>query len=144
MKFSLPIEVDRSTLQSVPQRLLRNVMFSFNRLLSSRLRNSNIVLLKNAVKAADQLHIETLENLLIQRKPIKIINFAVSFRVQDVQNGGNMNFISNSSSLPLIFEVKVDLNILGIEHKIHLTSHGTISCKSDPPKLPFPECSCSL
>lgn len=132
MKFSLPIEVDRSTLHSVPQRLLRNVMFSFNRLLSSRLRHSNSVLLKNAIKAADQLVIKTLENLLIQRKPIKICNFAVSFRVQDVQNGGNMNFISNSSSLPLIFEVKVDLNILGIEHKIHLTSRGTISCNSDP------------
>lgn len=132
LKFSAPLEVNYSTLQSVPERLLHNVMFSFNQLLSSRLRNANMALLKNVIKEANQLQIGTLEKLLLQRKPIKISNVAVSFRIQDVQNGAKMNVLSNSSSLPLIFEVKIDLDILGIEHKVHLKSRGTISCNLDP------------
>lgn len=131
LNYSIPLKVDMSTLQTVPQRLLCNVMVSFNQLLSSRLRNSTLVLLKKAVKVADQIKVKTLDNLLIKRDPINIRSFAISFRVLDVPNEVKMNGRSNSSSLPLVFEVKIDLNILGIEHNIHFKSHGTIAFKID-------------
>lgn len=125
-----PLEVHRSSLQSVPRQLIYNVVYSFNRLLNIRLRNSSSALLIRSMKVCDELEIQTLQRVLFDHFPIVFHSAVVFFKISDATESISEH-IPETFSLPLIMDIAIGLRLLGNVQNVHLKCPGTITCTID-------------
>jgi hypothetical protein len=124
INLASPLNINRTTIDTVPTQLLENVTASFQQLLSSRLRASMIALISQTMKLGDNTEAETLRRLLQSSKLIEITTVVTSFAVLNDDSGASS---TGSITRPIVFETIIDANMLGKMHTVTLQAPGTIS-----------------
>lgn len=140
MNLSSPLHANKYSIDAVPSTLLSNVTSAMEQLLQSRLRASMIALIKQTTKLGDHNEARILRRLMLSPKAVQITTVVSSFSVLNDNGYG----VFGNMSKPLVYELILDITMLGKQHTVSIQVSGDICGVVNSNQLQFDSVSISL
>lgn len=140
MNLSSPLHANKYSIDAVPSTLLSNVTSTMEQLLQSRLRASMIALIKQTTKLGDHNEARILRRLMLSPKAVQITTVVSSFSVLDDNGYG----VFGNMSKPLVYELILDITMLGKQHTVSIQVSGDICGVVNSNQLQFDSVTISL
>lgn len=141
MNLSSPLHANKYSIDAVPSTLLSHVTSTMEQLLQSRLRASMIALIRQTMKLGDHNEAKILRRLMLSQKAVQITTVVSSFSVLD-DNGYGV--FGNMMSKPLVYELILDITMLGKQHTVSIQASGDIRGVVNSNQLQFDSVTISL
>ena len=140
MNLSSSLHANKYSIDAVPSTLLSNVTSTMEQLLQSRLRASMIALIKQTTKLGDHNEARILRRLMLSPKAVQITTVVSSFSVLDDNGYG----VFGNMSKPLVYELILDITMLGKQHTVSIQVSGDIHGAVNSNQLQFDSVTISL
>ncbi|GFH61183.1 hypothetical protein CTEN210_17659 [Chaetoceros tenuissimus] len=140
MNLSSPLHANKYSIDAVPSTLLSNVTSTMEQLLQSRLRASMIALIKQTMKLGDHNEARILRRLMLSPKAVQITTVVSSFSVLNDNGYG----VFGNMSKPLVYELILDITMLGKQHTVSIQVSGDICGVVNSNQLQFDSVTISL